>query len=290
MKFTQQIVIAALLGSASAIYADPAPPAEVAGDAGQETPAEAAAEVKAKIEEEKTPTAEDTAKEAAAVLAGTPAPQGSALERQMAAAREVDAAEAKEVAKYDAVGKSIIAGMYEARAQKVLDDAAKAKAAQKAMVEVLEARAAANEAAEKQRQADAFKAHKAHVLHVKEHYATLEAGAAKEVASAHQAWKARYDGQKRLPADTPGETWTANMPDHVIDEPDFYIRAPAPIGKVLAEAKAAEAKAEEAAPAFLQLSRRTQKLSQKRAQESSESGSESSSGSSSSGSSSSDSD
>jgi hypothetical protein len=78
------------------------------------------------------------------------------------------------------------------------------------------------------------------------------------------------------------------MPDHVIDEPDFYIRAPAPIGKVLAEAKAAEAKAEEAAPAFLQLSRRTQKLSQKRAQESSESSE--SSGSSSSGSSSSDSD
>jgi hypothetical protein len=86
------------------------------------------------------------------------------------------------------------------------------------------------------------------------------------------------------------------MPDHVIDEPDFYIRAPAPIGKVLADAKAAEAKAEEAAPAkaeeaapaFLQLSRRTQKLSQKRAQESSESSE--SSGSSSSGSSSSDSD
>jgi hypothetical protein len=73
------------------------------------------------------------------------------MESQLAAARKVDAAESEEVAKYDAVGKSIIAGMYEARAQKVLDDAAKAKAAQKAMVEVLEARAAANEAAEKQR-------------------------------------------------------------------------------------------------------------------------------------------
>merc|ERR1711981_752896 len=141
------------------------------------------------------------------------------------------------------------------------------------------ARASANEAAEKQRQADAFQAHKAHVLHVKEHYANLEAGAAKEVSGAHAAWKARYDGQKRLPLDTPGETWTANMPDHVIEEPDFYIRAPAPIGKVLAEAKAAEAKAEEAAaPAFVQLSRRNQRLSQKRSQESSES-SESESGS-----------
>jgi hypothetical protein len=141
--------------------------------------------------------------------------------------------------------------MYEGRAQAVLDAAAKAKAAQKAMVEVLEARAAANEAAEKQRQADAFIAHKAHVLHVKEHYSTLEAGAAKEVSSAHAAWKSRYDAQKRLPSDTAGETWTANMPDHVIEEPDFYIRAPAPIQRVLAEAKAAEAKAEEAAPAFL---------------------------------------
>jgi len=49
------------------------------------------------------------------------------------------------------------------------------------------------------------------------------------------------------------------MPDHVIEEPDFYIRAPAPLGKVLAKAKEEEAKAEgeapakeaEAAPAFL---------------------------------------
>jgi len=113
---------------------------------------------------------------------------------------------------------------------------------------------------------------------VKEHYANLEAGAAKEVSGAHAAWKARYDGQKRLPLETPGETWAANMPDHVIEEPDFYIRAPSPIGKVLADAKAAEAKAEEAPPAFVQLSRRNQRLSQKRSQESSES-SESESGS-----------
>ena len=66
--------------------------------------------------------------------------------------------------------------------------------------------------------------------------------------------------------DSPG------TPDQVIEEPDFYIRVPAPLGKVLAKAKEEEAKAEgEAAPAFLQLSRRTQKLSQKRAAESSES-------------------
>ena len=270
MKFTQSIVIAALLGLA--VAGDAVVPAEVAGDAGSESKEEVAAEIKEKIEEKKLPTAEGVAAEAAAVLKGTPAPAGSALESQLAAARKVDAAEAEEVAKYDAVGKSIISGMYEKRAQDVLDAAAKAKAAQKAMVEVLEARAAANEAAEKQRQADAFIAHKAHVLHVKEHYATLEAGAAKEVASSHAAWKARYDGQKRLPADTAGETWTANMPDHVIEEPDFYIRAPAPLSKVIAKAKEDEAKAEgEAAPAFLQLSRRTQKLSQKRAAESSES-------------------
>ena len=58
-----------------------------------------------------------------------------------------------------------------------------------------------------QSQADAFIAHKAHVLHVKEHYAILEAGDAKEVSSAHAAWKSRYDAQKRLPSDTAGETW-----------------------------------------------------------------------------------
>merc|ERR1711981_1308795 len=122
--------------------------------------------------------------------------------------------------------------------------------------------------AEKERQAAAFKAHKAHVLHVKEHYANLEAAAAKEVADAHAAWKARYGAQKRLPLDTPGETWTANMPDHVIENPDFHVKAPAPVEKVMADAAKAEAKAEsdaapkkeaaaeEAAPAFVQLYRR----------------------------------
>merc|ERR1719504_152619 len=101
-----------------------------------------------------------------------------------------------------------------------------------------------NAAADKERQAAAFKAHKAHVLHVKEHYARLEANAAQEVADAHAAWKARYNAQKRLPLDTPGETWVANMPDHVIEDPDFHVKAPAPIEKVLNDAAKAEAKAE----------------------------------------------
>merc|ERR1711981_232212 len=147
--------------------------------------------------------------------------------------------------------------------------------------------------AEKERQAAAFKAHNAHVLHVKEHYAKLEADAAKEVADAHAAWKTKYGAQKRLPLDTPGETWTANMPDHVIEDGDFHVKAPAPVEKVMADAAKAEAKAEadaapkpaeapaaeEAAPAFVQLYRR-RNLAQKRSQESeseSESGSDTSS-------------
>ena len=118
------------------------------------------------------------------------------------------------------------------------------------MVEVLKARMEVNAAAEKDRQAAAFKAHKAHVPHVKEHYANLEAAAAKEVADAHGAWKTRYGAQKRLPLDTPGETWVANMPDHVVEEADFHVKAPAPIEKVMADAAKAEAKAEtDAAPA-----------------------------------------
>merc|ERR1711981_418340 len=100
--------------------------------------------------------------------------------------------------------------------------------------------------AEKERQAAAFKAHKAHVLHVKEHYAKLEADAAKEVADAHAAWKTKYGAQKRLPLDTPGETWTANMPDHVIEDADFHVKAPAPVEKVIADAAKAEAAAEAA--------------------------------------------
>jgi len=104
-----------------------------------------------------------------------------------------------------------------------------------------------NEAYERSRQAAAFKAHKAHVFHVKEHYAKLEAAAAKEVADAHAAWKAKYNGQNRLPLDTPGETWTANMPAHVIEDEDFHIKAPAPLEKILDDAKKAEDKAEAAA-------------------------------------------
>merc|ERR1712032_658454 len=178
---------------------------------------------------------------------------------------------------------------YKARAQKKLDDAAAAEKASADMVEVLKKRIEINEAAEKERQAAAFKAHKAHVLHVKEHYARLEADAAKEVADAHAVWKAKYGSQKRLPLDTPGETWTANMPDHVIEDGDFHVKAPAPIEKIIADQAKAEKKAEEtanpeakeeaapaeAAPAFVQLYRR-RNLAQKRASAESESESESS--------------
>merc|ERR1712010_396603 len=188
------------------------------------------------------------------------------------------------------------------RAQAKLDAAAKAEKANADMVEVLKARMEVNEAAEKQRQAAAFKAHKAHVLHVKEHYANLEAAAAREVADAHGAWKARYNAQKRLPLDTPGETWVANMPDHVIENPDFHVKAPAPIEKVMADAAKAEEKAEkdaappapkkatapaaadaapaaEAAPSFVQLYR-SRNLAQKRVANKAESSESSSSGSS----------
>jgi len=66
------------------------------------------------------------------------------------------------------------------------------------------------------------------------------------------------------------------MPDHVIENPDFHVRAPAPVEKIIAEQAKAEAKAEaaanppkeeaapEAAPAFVQLYRRRQ-LAQQRA-------------------------
>lgn len=199
--------------------------------------------------------------------------------------------------------------MYKARAQGKLDAAAAAEKASTDMVAVLQARLEVNAAAEKERQAASFKAHKAHVLHVKEHYAGLEASAAKEVADAHAAWKTRYGAQKRLPLDTAGETWTANMPDHVIENPDFHVKAPAPVEKVMADAAKAEAKAEsdsvaapaapaapaaeEAPAAFVQLYRRRalaqQKTESESGSESSESGSGSSgSSSSSSGSSSSD--
>lgn len=72
------------------------------------------------------------------------------------------------------------------------------------------------------------------------------------------------------------------MPDHVIEDPDFHVKAPAPVEKVLNDAAKAEAKAEAdanpkkekpAAPSFVQLYR-NRNLAQKRA--SAESGTESS--------------
>jgi len=196
------------------------------------------------------------------------------------------------------MGKEIFADMYRTRAQDKLDAAAEAEKASQDMVEVLKGRMEVNDAAERTRQAASFRAHKAHVLHVKEHYANLEASAAREVADAHGAWKTRYNGQKRLPLDTPGETWTANMPDHVIEDPDFHVKAPAPMEKVLNDAAKAEAAAEavanppkpaaaaaaaaaapaapaEAAPSFVQLYR-SRNLAQKRSRAESESESESS--------------
>lgn len=62
------------------------------------------------------PTAEDVKKEAAEVLKPKPVPQGSESQRMWAEARADDAAEAASVAKHDALGKSIIADMYKARA------------------------------------------------------------------------------------------------------------------------------------------------------------------------------
>merc|ERR1711934_254454 len=226
------------------------------------------------------PTAEDVKKEAAAVLKPKAADQSTEAQRTWAEARAEDAEEAASLAKHDVLGKEIFADMYKARAQKKLDDAAAAEKASADMVEVLKKRIEINEAAEKERQAAAFKAHKAHVLHVKEHYANLEANAAKEVADAHAAWKAKYNAQKRLPLDTAGETWTANMPDHVIEDPDFHVKAPAPVETLLKAQKAAEDKAEataagpaaeEAAPAFVQLYRRRNLAQQKAESESSES-------------------
>jgi len=220
-----------------------AAPAEAAADAGAQGAAADAAAAKAEVAEA-NPTAEQVKAEAAAVLVPKPADQSSEAQRTWAESRADDAAEAASVAKHDALGKTIFADMYAARAQGKLDSAAAAEKSANDMVEVLKARMEVNAAAEKTRQATAFKAHKAHVLHVKEHYANLEAAAAREVADAHSAWKARYNGQKRLPLDTAGETWVANMPDHVIENPDFHVKAPAPVEKVMADAAKGEAAAE----------------------------------------------
>jgi len=229
--------------------ADPAPAAKEAA-----TPAEVAGEdTGAEAKEEKTgldkdkPTVADVKAANEAVLAPKPMKIGSEFDRTMAEAQATDAQEALDVAKHDAIGKGIISDMYKKRAQDKLDDAEKKRIAEDRMVEILQARQDVLDAQEKARQAAAFKAHKAHVLHVKEHYAGLEAKAAAEVAAAHEAWKAKYGAQKRLPLGTPAETWTANMPEHVMDDPDFHIKAPAPIDKLLKDAKKAEDAAEEAA-------------------------------------------
>jgi len=309
MKLSKSLVVAALMGTLEAVQRHhhhhhsyvqtqgDAGAAEAAADAGAEG-AEAAAQAKEAVKE-KMPTAEDVKAEAAAVLKPKAADQSSEAQRTWAEARADDAADEASVAHHDALGKQIFADMYKQRAQDKLDDAAAAEKASADMVEVLKARMEVNEAAERTRQAAAFKAHKAHVLHVKEHYANLEAAAAREVADAHSAWKAKYNGQKRLPLDTPAETWVANMPDHVMDDPDFHVKAPAPVEKVMADAAKAEAKAEAdaappkkdakaaaapaeaAAPSFVQLYK-SRNLAQKRAKV--EQDSESSSGSESSGS------
>lgn len=165
----------------------------------------------------------------------------------MSAARAADAAEAKAVAKYDAIGKGIIADGYAARAAAKVGAAEAAVKASDKMVEVLNARQDVLAAQEAARQAAAFKAHKAHVLHVKEHYAGLEAKAAADLAASHGEWKAKYGAQKRLPLDTAADTWTANMPEHVQDSKDFWIKAPAPPEKLIKAQEDAEKKAEDVA-------------------------------------------
>lgn len=92
------------------------------------------------------PTAEDVKKEAAAVLKPKPIKMDSTLERLMADAVRVDGIRAADVAKHDAIGKSIFADMYNGRAQKKIDDAAKAAAAEDEMVKILKARIEINEA------------------------------------------------------------------------------------------------------------------------------------------------
>lgn len=128
-----------------------------------------------------------------------------------------------------------------------MDDAAKEEAAKAEMVEILKARTAVNLAQEKANNAAAYKAHKAHVQSIKEIYATRDKVAYDEMAAERAEWKGRYGSQHRLPLETPGETWIANMPEHVIEDPVFHIKAPKPIAALLAEAKEKEAAAEEAA-------------------------------------------
>jgi len=122
-----------------------AEPAEAAADGGAATPEAAAAEAK-EAAKEKMPTAADTIKEAQEVLKPKPIKMDSTLERLMADAVATDAKRAGDVAKHDAIGKGIIADMYKGRAQKKIDDAAKAAKAEDDMVEILKARIEINEA------------------------------------------------------------------------------------------------------------------------------------------------
>merc|ERR1711998_327337 len=173
MKYSN--VVALFLGVASAVQrhhhhhhsyvqtegddAGAAAAPEAAGDAaGAADAKEAAAQAKEAVKE-KMPTAEDVKKEAAEVLKPKAADQSTEAQRTWAEARADDAAEAASVAHHDALGKAIFAGMYKGRAQDKLDAAAKAEKANRDMVEVLKKRMEINEAAEKARQAAAFKAH-----------------------------------------------------------------------------------------------------------------------------------
>merc|ERR1719263_337028 len=164
MKLTNSLVVAALVGTISAVQrhhhhhhsfvqtegdaGDDAKPAEAAADAGAEGAAAAAAEAKEAVKE-KLPTAEDVKAEAAAVLKPKAADQSTEAQRTWAEARADDAAEAASVAHHDALGKEIFADMYRSRAQGKLDDAAAAEKASADMVEVLKARMEVNEAAER---------------------------------------------------------------------------------------------------------------------------------------------
>ena len=160
MKLTNSLVVAALVGTISAVQRHhhhhhsyvqtegDAGAAEAAADAGADSPAQAAAEAKEAVKE-KLPTAEDVKAEAAAVLKPKAADQSTEAQRTWAEARADDAAEAASVAHHDALGKEIFSDMYRQRAQDKLDDAAKAEKASQDMVEVLKARMEVNEAAER---------------------------------------------------------------------------------------------------------------------------------------------
>jgi len=107
-------------------------------------------------------------------------------------ARDADAASAKDVAHYDALGKELIAHMYTSRAAAKVASAKAAIDANVAMHDVQTVRLAANAAHLQELEAKNFAAHKEHLLHIKEHYANLESVAADELAADHAAWKEKY--------------------------------------------------------------------------------------------------